>query len=76
MAAKTGGSRHGQECGVVIKDAFEGSGRGFVHVKQWALQGAAVQAGVAAQATAWPWASLPLSARLHRRTLDHSCYLI
>jgi len=24
--------------GIVIKDAFEGSGRGFIHVKRWALQ--------------------------------------
>ena len=27
--------------GVVIKDSFEGSGRGFIHVKPWALQSAA-----------------------------------
>ena len=26
---------------MVIKDAFEGSGRGFVHVKQWALASSA-----------------------------------
>jgi hypothetical protein len=26
------------QLGIVIKDAFEGSGRGFIHVKQWKLQ--------------------------------------
>jgi hypothetical protein len=34
----------GSVCGVVIKDSFEGSGRGFVHVKQWALQGSGTAA--------------------------------
>lgn len=33
------------KCGIVIKDSFEGSGRGFIHVKPWALQ-SATTAGV------------------------------
>lgn len=32
------------KCGIVIKDSFEGSGRGFVHVKPWALRSAAAAA--------------------------------
>ena len=38
------------KCGIVIKDSFEGSGRGFIHVKPWALRSAAAATAAAAAA--------------------------
>jgi len=44
------GAGAGSNRGIVIKDSLEGSGRGFVHVKQWALASSAAAAAAATDA--------------------------